>query len=339
MDERLVNLHEEILEKETLFDKEGEALLRSERALIYAEEKNFMAAAEDMKRVGEIAIEYGQTAHAAQAMMMRGNLLAADKETWTQATESYENSALLYEQVGESVLAAQAWRQVAGFYIWKKEEKTAVSTLQHAINLLDPETDADLLAQLYETYSRLSWTAGEYDEADRILQQAQNKLGDSPKIDELNQRQAILQGIIGGSLPMAQAWEMALPMLEPLGILDEALIDAIRAYSDEEWADVVNFAAESRQYAREDEDELAILRYVIASLLLADAQDKQNNRVSVLVALLTCRAVLMEEMGEEAAISVDNVLNSLGERWGDDGLKTAVSGYEDYVAENGRLEV
>ncbi len=334
----------------TNLDKADEALRRSERAGVFAQTRHWKAAAADMKWVGETAIEVGQTRHAAQAMVMQGNLLANESTSWLDAAVAYENGALLYEQVGEGTLAAQAWRQVAAVAVWREDGETATSTsdlgrrsvpavsiLQHAISLLDTEADADLMAQLYETISRLSWAEGDFEEAAQILKRAQAEMGDSPEIDDLQQRQAILQGIMSGTLPMAQAWEMALPMLEPLGVLDESLMEGIRAYNEERWGDVVRETAVSRQNARDDEDEMGVLRYVIASLLMADAQDKQGNRVSVLMALLTCRAVLMEELGEAAAVAVDNVLNSLAERWGQDGLQTALAGYENYVAVNGRV--
>ena len=129
MDEELQVLSEGIEERFAVADKEGEALLRSQRGVLYAEAELWEAASADFERVGVIALEYEQTAGAAQAFGMQGNMLAYDASAWERAATAYEQSALLYEQVDETNLAAQAWRQTAAYHISTGERETAVSIL------------------------------------------------------------------------------------------------------------------------------------------------------------------------------------------------------------------
>lgn len=337
MERQITVLGEGIRQRYMLLDGAGEAELRSERALLYTQLSAWHAAAEDMERVAELALNRGRTAEAAQANLLCGHLLAHDQTLWGDAAACYHSAALLYEEVGEWVAAAQTWQQVIAYWIQARDAEAVETTLRHAIALLNPATDSPLLTQLYATWGQWHCANGQYELAETVIQQAEAELGDAPEIQQLSQRQAILQGLVKGNLSLPQAWEQALPLLQAAGWVDKPLAQAMGAYQRGKWGKVVKFAAAARQSARASEEPMALVRYVMASMLLADAQDKQGHRVSVLVALLTCRARLASELGEEAGQSIDRVLDSLAERWGQDGLAQAVAGYQAYVAENGMV--
>lgn len=344
-DDQLTQLNTAIERSYMLLDLEGEALYRTERGAMYAESKQWRAAANDFGRVAEIAQMVDQTEHAAKALVTQGNMLAQG-ELWDQAHIAYLRGAELYESIEMYLLAAQSLRQVAGYQVWRKMPDQAIETLELAIDLLDAEVpeEAQLLITLYETLTQIYWSVGEFDAAQEVMQEAGDAVGDYAEMGAVSDRQKVMHGLITGQIGLPEAWAQAMPMITEAGWVDRSLGEAIIAYNDSNWDVVVKSTAQSRQFSREamltdPENAQPLVRYLLASMLLSDAQDKLGNRVSVLVALLTCRSVLAKRMGEEAGQAIDRVLDSMATRWGADGMAEAVAGYQTYIREHGTLTV
>lgn len=340
---QLTQLAHAIEQSYMLLDLEGEALHRTERGAIYAQTQQWRAAALDFGRVAEIAQMVDQNQHAAQAYITQGNMLAQG-EIWEQAHIAYARGAEIYETLEEYLMAAQALRQMAGYLIWTKNLDAAADLLEDGIDMLDPDEpeEAQLLIKLYETLTQLYWSLGEFEAAKEVMTDAREAVGDYAEMGGVSERQNVMHRLISGQISLPQAWAEAMPMITEAGWVDASLGEAILAYNDSSWELVVQSTARSRQSSREamladEEDQQPLLRYLLASMLLADAQDKLGNRVSVLVALLTCRAVMIRRMGEVAGQSIDRVLDSMATRWGADGMTAAVAGYQAYVQENGTL--
>ncbi|MEM7797613.1 MAG: hypothetical protein AAF633_00360 [Chloroflexota bacterium] len=326
-----------------LLDLEGEALSRTERGALYAQAEQWREAAFDFGRVAEIAEMVDQTQHAAQAYITQGNMFA-QAQLWDQANKAYGHGADLYVSVGLYLLAAQALRQVAAYHVWQKMTDQALVILQKAIDMLDPHEpeEAALLIKLYETLTQLYWSLGRFEAARTVMLDANEAVGHYAEMGPIADRQQIMQRVISGEISLPEAWVEAMPMITEAGWVDPPLGEAILAYNNSSWEKVVQSAALSRQQSRtamqmDEGDQQPLLRYLLASMLLADAQDKRGHRVSVLIALLTCRSVLTGRLGEAAGVSIDRVLDSMRSRWGDDGMATAVAGYQAYVQENGML--
>ena len=106
-----------------LLQHEAEAGLRSERAVVLTQRGAWRAAADDCGRVAALALLCDRPNEAAQAYSQQGALLALDADCWAESAESYTQAAHLYTTLDEHATAAQAWRQVAGFYITQQIEK------------------------------------------------------------------------------------------------------------------------------------------------------------------------------------------------------------------------
>lgn len=353
---RMIQLDQEINRCYMLLDFEGEALRRSERGAQLALAEDWVPAATDFGRIAEIALQAEEPRHAAQARITQGNLLSHGMQ-WPAAHLAYTHGAELYIMLQEPLKAAQAYRQVAGYYAWNNQPAEAQATLERALELLKPDGRAEvengaekgaLIAQIYHSLCQLKWRVGEIQAAGELLTQGIEQFGPLPELVDLQRRQEIIIGLVTGQIGIEAAWEAARPLLSASGWVDENMQGLIDAYQAGKWKKVVTLAAQIRLTTRDllndaDEDpaqsvEIPLLRYFLASALMAEAQDQQNNRVSALVTLLTCRALLTSHLDEAAGRSIDKVLDNLTDRWGEDGMTAAITGFQTYVAEHGPIE-
>ena len=352
---RMHQLDQEINRCYILFDFEGEALRRSERGAQLALAERWLPAATDFGRIAEIALKAERPRHAAQALITQGNLLSHGMQ-WPAAHTAYSHGAELYIMLQEPVKAAQAYRQVAGYYLWNDQPAEAQVILERALELLKPAIrstaeqggeEATLIAEIHNTLCQIKWRSGETEAAGALLMQGIEQFGPIPQLVDLQRRQEIIIGLVTGQIGIEAAWEAARPLLLAAGWIDKNMQEMIAAYHVGLWEKVVTLAAQIRLTNRallnethEDPTEtleVPLLRYFLASALMAEAQAQQENRVSALVTLLTCRALLTGHLGEAAGHSIDKVLDNLTERWGEDGMAAAIAGFQTYVAEHGPI--
>ncbi|MCP4805542.1 MAG: tetratricopeptide repeat protein [Proteobacteria bacterium] len=72
--------------------------------------------------------------------------------------------------------------------------------------------------------------------------------------------------------------------------------------------------------------------YVMACLLISETCEAKGDRPGVLAILLTCKQTMEQSFGKEAGRPVVQVLDSLEERWGAEGLQTALVEYRRRIA-------
>lgn len=72
--------------------------------------------------------------------------------------------------------------------------------------------------------------------------------------------------------------------------------------------------------------------YVMACLLISETREAKGDRPGVLAILLTCKQTMEQSFGKEAGQPVVQVLDSLEERWGAEGLQAALVEYRKRMA-------
>lgn len=78
-----------------------------------------------------------------------------------------------------------------------------------------------------------------------------------------------------------------------------------------------------------------LVRYLMASFVLAEAHEKVGERVMALAAWLTCRVFFVGNLGVGEVI--DPILDGLRARWGEDEMAVVVAEYEAYVRMHGQF--
>ena len=81
------------------------------------------------------------------------------------------------------------------------------------------------------------------------------------------------------------------------------------------------------------------MRYLMGSLLMAEASERLGDRPGVLAALLTCKVYLETHLGTEVGQQINAILDGLEQRWGQEGMVEAVRRYRERAEEEGPYEV
>ena len=109
--------------------------------------------------------------------------------------------------------------------------------------------------------------------------------------------------------------------------------------ADEDWDMAVEAAEAARGAARDSAEFASPIRYLIGTLLLADAYEQTNDDMNVLRSWLTCRTYLTNTMGSSVGKGIDTVLDILSQRWGRPRMSKAILRYQHHVAQHGKFEV
>jgi hypothetical protein len=164
---------------------------------------------------------------------------------------------------------------------------------------------------------------------------------------ESGQQQLVLQVRIQRQLLQDEASVDSLDSLrqkaQQLGnlpaISDVQLQQAVAALQNSRFQQALELAQSARNAARDTDDLYSPVRYLSASLIMAEAHELMGDRPGVLADLLTCRTYLSHRLGQEVGKQMDTILDALSQRWGKTAMAEAVTAYQKRAQEEGPFPI
>jgi tetratricopeptide (TPR) repeat protein len=329
----------------------GEAMARGQKALVYATSGDLSAAAGELAKVSALAEEEGRVDELALAQMARGKALTARPADRTQAVEALNQASALFHVLENRKQEAEALKELAVLDVIAGDLSQAEARFSRAIELLenvdeqdrDEQASADLIINLLRLRSRCHVLQKDPDAALADLNAALALAGqrEALALPIRVERRTVQKYIAEGATPeqLADLLRDAYRQGDIQVIGDVQLQQAAEALGDDNYRQALALAQEARQAARDAGDLNRFVRYLLASLVIAEAQEGLGDRPAVLAALLTCKVYLETHLGPAVGRHVDLLLDTLEERWGRGALAEAVREYRRRVEEHGPYQV
>lgn len=331
----------------------GEAVARGQKALVYATSGDLSAAAGELAKVSALAEEEGRVDELALAQMARGKALTARPADRAQAVEALDQASALFHVLQNRKQEAEALKELAVLDVIAGDLSQAEARFSRAIELLenvdeqdrDEQAGADLIIDLLRLRSRCHVLQKDPDAAladlNAALALASAQRRESLALHIRVERRTVQKYIAEGATPeqLADLLRDAYRQGDIQVIGDVRLQQAAEALGDGDYRQALALAQEARQAARDAGDLNRFVRYLLASLVIAEAQEGLGDRPAVLAALLTCKVYLETHLGPAVGRHVDLLLDTLEERWGRGALAEAVREYRRRVEEHGPYQV
>lgn len=329
----------------------GEAVARGQKALVYATSGDLSAAAGELAKVSALAEEEGRVDELALAQMARGKALTARPADRAQAVEALDQASALFHVLQNRKQEAEALKELAVLDVIAGDLSQAEARFSRAIELLenvdeqdrDEQAGADLIIDLLRLRSRCFVLQKDPDAALADLNAALALAGqrESLALHIRVERRTVQKYIAEGATPeqLADLLRDAYRQGDIQVIGDVRLQQAAEALGDGDYRQALALAQEARQAARDAGDLNRFVRYLLASLVMAETQEGLGDRPAVLAALLTCKVYLETHLGPAVGRHVDLLLDTLEERWGRAALAEAVREYRRRVEEHGPYQV
>ncbi len=343
--QKLAQLDEQIAAAKAVGNRAAQAVAHSQKALLYTLSLDLAGAAGEMAKAGALAEEEGRFEQVAQVHLARGKALMNQPGQREEAVELLENAAALYHTLEDYVHEAEAFKELARLDMMDNNLDSALSRLAKGIAVLENDAASELLAELYRTrfschVLRRDFAAAQED-SEAALKVAEES-GDRALTLEILLEQYILRRALSDQTAPEQLANY-LREAQDAGATriadDIRLQQAAEAFMAERYVEALEMAREIRSAARDADDIEKYLRYLMASLLMADAQERLDERAEALAALLTCKVYLEKSISPQVGQQMDLILNTLEQRWGRDGLAEAVRVYKQRVQERGPYQV
>ncbi len=315
---------------------EYEAVVRAERAGMYAQSMDWDKAAEQLARLAVISAETNHPAAQAQALYTRGTLLRQLPAKHAEAVESLQMATSIFTTLDDKNGHAACQQQLAAIYQAQGDTDGAMGTLD-ALHAMSSGDAADQVLHHWQRSVTL-WQGLEFApalEACELALAHALRLGEDDQraalIEQIEWQRSVLQLLVGG-VDSAETITNILDQRRS-GPLSNELAMASHYFRQGAWE--AAFAEARSVRLAVDEQVSALPTYLMATLLMVESADKNNDRIQVLAALLTAKTYLSERVGTAAAAQIEQILNSLAGRWGDVGLQNAVAAYQQHIAEYG----
>ncbi len=342
---QLAELDLEIERMRAAGNRVGQAAVHSHKALLYALSMDMRSAAREMTHAGTLAEKEWRFEDMAATQLTRGKSLMHHFGQHKAARTALHKAASLYHTLGNYVHEAEALKALASLDIGAHHFKCAIARLNRAIVLLGGSDKTTLAVELHWLRARchvlrrdLESALTDLNTALNLAQQGGNStLALQVWVERQATRQLLSTGLTGKQF--AALLQKAQVMANLQGAGDIQLQRAIESFQSGRYRQALEQAQAARQLARDASDHTKHGRYLLSSLLIAEAEEKSNNRPGVLVALLTCKIYLGTHLGQEVNRHMNVLLDELKLRWGREGLAEAIRGYQQQVQQQGLYQV
>lgn len=343
--QKLHELDQVIEQMQHTGDRAGEAVAHSQQALLYALSMDLASAAEAMARAGALAQKEGRFQELAQAYLAQGKALASQPGQREQAEELLDSAAALYHTLEDELGEAEALQERALLDVSAENYEGAIEHLTRAIDLLDADDHPEPVIELQRLLSRCHLLHQEPEAAlsalETALDVAQTHALESLAVEVRAEQHTLRTFFVEEAT--SDELDALLEQAQQAGALravgDIRLRQAAQAAQAGDYRRALEQARAVRRAAREADDLPRFVRYLMASLLMAEAQEGLDDRVGVLAALLTCRAYLTAHLGESVGERVDLFLDALEREWGREALLEAVRAYRQRAKTEGPYHV
>jgi tetratricopeptide (TPR) repeat protein len=341
--EQLDELDRQIEAMQAAGNRAGEAAARAQKALLYALSMDLQAAAKEIAKAGVLAEEEGQVDTLARVHLARGKALLNQPGQHKAARDALHEAASLYHTLEDPSREAEVLKELANLDIAAGDSQGAMEHINRAIGVLEDgeASEPEQTTELYQMRSSCHLLLGDLDSAltdlDAALDLAQQS-EDSALALQIRVQQYTLQslrseGTTSERLAALLQEAQRAGNLQVVG--DIQLQQAAQSLLAGQYHQALEQAQTARQAARESDDLTRFVRYLSASLLMAEAQEQLEDRPGVLATLLTCKVYLETHLGPEVGRYMNMLLDTLEQRWGREGLAEAVRIYQQRAQEQG----
>jgi len=342
---QLAEFDRQIEEMKAAGNRAAQAALHGQKALLYALAMDMQSAARELAQAGVLAEKDGQFENLAQAHLAKGKALLNQPGQRKAAREALQKAEALYHTLEDRDQEAEALKELAALNAANGDFESAAERLSQAIALLNDSDEPEAIIELYRLRARAHMLRRDLDAAladlDTALDTAQ-RLGDSTlaleiRVEQMTVRSLQAEGMTTGET--AALLQEARQSGDLRAVADVQLQQATESFQAGEYRRALEQVQAARQAARDGKDIERHLRYLMASLLMADVHERLDDRPESLSALLTCKVYLEAHLGPEMGRAMDMLLDALEQRWGREGLAEAVRLYKQRVRERGPYQV
>lgn len=340
MTQNLTKLQREAETAAAAHDTITEASARGRKALLHLSRFQWREAAVELLRVAVLAELDGEPYYEAQTRYTLGRALGHLPPRHAEAIEHLQKAAVLYTQTGHPAQAIASRKAIAEIHIAAEEYELALGHMNDLLaNPLPLETSRDLyrlraIANLYAMH--LPEGAADMAHAAALAGQQ----GEVALAAQLTAQARAMQDLATGQLDVPAvgallAASAALP--DGDGLLDDNLQKGVASLQHGRVPQGLAHAEAALHAARNAADLQRHVRYLLASLLIAQAHASQDNRVGVLIALLRVKVYLETNVGRVASAQVEAILDGFAKQWGAEGTAQAIHNYQAYVSQHGPI--
>lgn len=314
-------------------DKAAEAEARAEKAYLHASAGDFAAAAEELKEARRLHLERNDPRAQAKVAYGCGLVLERVPDRQDEALRAFRDAAALARLAADPAQEMQALHRVVRFHERRGDLAEAQANLTVMIERLEGWKNDAGLFDTYRHRAALEQARAAPDRALADLERAlaaAGRLGDRAREVHARLERRALHPATSAPAASWESWEAlahdASGVAAP-GLVASVEVQRAAAHGQRgEWAEAAVAAEAAREAAlRED----AVLSYLLACLLIAEAKNGLGDRVGTLAMLLTCKATLEKRLGPEAGEPLKLVLDALEGRWGKAGLERALAEYRE----------
>jgi tetratricopeptide (TPR) repeat protein len=302
--------------------------------------------AAELEPMAQLVAEQGQTHNLAQARYAQARALSHLPDRYEAAEARFAEALALYEEAGDAETPLAVRQHLAGLYVAQGDEAALARTLDEAFARLptavsDPIPHIDLYrfrAGCHALLLNFQAALADLQQALTLARQA----GDEELLQAVGQQHEAATHLAQGEWSPELGlfiWPDLPGQPTPSLLADEDLLKALQLMQNGRFRPAFRFAQKALDNARQARDLYRYIRYLLASIILGQLHDQRNERVEVLTVLLRCKVFLEMGLGTAVRPYIDQFLDAMTERWGENGRRAAIRAYQDHVAQHGPIQV
>lgn len=339
--QKLNELDQQIEELLAAGNRAGAAAAHSQKALLYATSFDLRAAAEEMSKAGALAEDEGRFEELALAHLAQGKALVNQPGQAQKARDLLQKAAALFHTVEDAPREAEALKELAGLAASARDFEDANAQLDKAVAVLDPAQHAGQIIDLLLLRSNYQLCQTNFIEARQALDRAADlaeQAGQANLKLTISAQQHLLESFLADSastqenlaaLERLQQEALRLGNFKVAG--DVELQQANAALLAGDFVAAKQHAHTVRRLATESDDLGRFVRYLAATLVLANAHDALGERKEVLYALLTAKVYLEKNLSKLVGQQINLILDAYKQRWGEQVMNQTIREYQAWM--------
>ncbi len=317
-----------------------EAALRAQLAEGHSQAQAWREAAQQLHWAAQLALDAGALAAHAGYLFEKGERLTHLPGMEETAARTLRKASASAKVSGQLELALSANRALVTLHVGQQAWDMAATATGEVIELLDSLGRRPELCDALEMRASYRHRLDREQPSERAREGALRDMGRAVALAELQDdlRRSVELRVMRRIL-RDFVWEEGAPISALHGELemdhdadpfaDESIGQSMLALQAGMSETGARHATSARDAALESADPL---RYLLASLLLAEAAELAGDQPGALAALLSCKATLEKSQGKKAGQPLRLVLDALRERWGDAAMADAIQAYSERLA-------
>jgi tetratricopeptide (TPR) repeat protein len=302
--------------------------------------------AAELEPMAHLVAERDQTHNLAQARYAQARALCHLPDRYDEAQERFVQALALYDEVGDGKTAVSLHQHWAGLHLARGDEAALFQTLDAAFARL-PTAVSDPLPHIdfYRFRAGCHAMTFNFQAALTDLEQALalvQQVGDEELLRAVEQQYEAADHLAQGEWSPELGlfiWPDLPGQPAPSLLADKDLLKALQLMQNGRFRPAFRFAQQALDNARHAPDLYRTIRYLLASIILAQLHDQRDERVEVLIVLLRCKVFLEMGLGTAVQSTMDQFLEAMTGRWGENGRREAIRAYQDHVARHGPIQV